>query len=201
MSINVLNVKRKRIEKALFNVFVLKKNNYFNVNITYTLKKNDYLYIYITFLNELNDENHSNFTLNDFNILNIINQANQNENLINLITNSNLNKRLSFINFMNLDIRIMINFNYIRHFFIDHLIFIIYIKIQFRFIKDIKNVKIQLFICDIINLNYNVNNKRVILTIFNILHMLDMNVNLLSIKKFLNIDIKIVFYKKDYVLI
>ena len=27
ISINVLNVKRKRIEKALFNVFVLKKND------------------------------------------------------------------------------------------------------------------------------------------------------------------------------
>ena len=102
---------------------------------------------------------------------------------------------------MNLDIRIMINFNYIRYFFINRSMFIIYIKIQFRFIKNIKNVKIQSFIYDIISFNYNVNNKRVILTIFNILHMLDMNVNLLSIKKFLNIDIKIVFYKKDYVLI
>ena len=37
--------------------------------------------------------------------------------------------------------------------------------------------------------------------IFNILHVFDINVNLLSIKKFLNIDIKIVFYKKDYILI
>ena len=39
MNINVLNVKRKRIEKALFNVFALKKNDYFNVNITYISKK------------------------------------------------------------------------------------------------------------------------------------------------------------------
>ena len=31
--------------------------------------------------------------------------------------------------------------------------------------------------------------------------MLDIKVNLLSIKKFLNVDIKIVFYKKDYILI
>ena len=37
--------------------------------------------------------------------------------------------------------------------------------------------------------------------IFNILHVLDMSVNLLLIKKFLNVDIEIVFYKKDYVLI
>ena len=50
-----------------------KKNDYFNVNITYISKKNNYLYIYITFLNELNDQNHSNLILNDFNILNIIN--------------------------------------------------------------------------------------------------------------------------------
>ena len=43
---------------------------------------------------------------------------------------------------MNLDIQIVINFNYTRYFFIDYLIFIIYIKIQFRFIKDIEDIKI-----------------------------------------------------------
>ena len=37
--------------------------------------------------------------------------------------------------------------------------------------------------------------------IFNVLHVLDMNVNLLLIKKFLNVDIKIAFHKKDYILI
>ena len=31
--------------------------------------------------------------------------------------------------------------------------------------------------------------------------MFDINVNLLSIEKLLNVDIKVVFYKKDYVLI
>ena len=41
--------------------------------MTYISKKNDYFYIYITFLNELNDQNHSNIILNDFNILSIIN--------------------------------------------------------------------------------------------------------------------------------
>ena len=112
-----------------------------------------------------------------------------------------MNKSLLFVKFMNLDIRIVINFNCIRHSFIDHLIFIIYIKIQFQFIKNIKNVKIQSFIYDIINFNCNVNDKRVILTIFNILHMFDMSVNLLSIKKLLNVDIEIVFHKKDYALI
>ena len=157
----------------------------------------------MTFLNELNIQNYSNFILNDFNILNIINQINydENKNLINLITNPNLNKNLSFVKFMNLDIRIMINFNCTHYSFINYSIFIIYIKIQSRFIKNIKNIKIQFFICEIIDLNYNINNKRIILTIFNILHVFNINVNLLSIKKLLNINIEIVFYKKNYALI
>ena len=95
----------------------------------------------------------------------------------------------------------MINLNCTHHFFIDYSIFIIYIKIQFRLIKDIKNVKIQSFIYDIINFNYNINNKRVILTIFNVLYMFNINVNLLLIKKLLNVNIKVVFHKKNYVLI
>ena len=37
--------------------------------------------------------------------------------------------------------------------------------------------------------------------IFNVLYMFDIDVNFLSIKKLLNVDIKIVSYKKDYVLI
>ena len=110
-----------------------------------------------------------------------------------------MNKNLLFVKFINFDIRIMISFNYTHYFFINYSIFIIYIKLQFRFIKNIKNVKIQSFIYDIINFDYNINNKRVILTIFNILYVFDMNVNFLSIKKFLNVNIKIAFYKKDYV--
>ena len=46
-NINVLNVKRKRIEETLFNVFISEKNNYLNVNITYISKKKrlfSYLY-------------------------------------------------------------------------------------------------------------------------------------------------------------
>ena len=39
MSINALNVKRKRIKKVLFNIFISKKNDYLNVNIIYALKK------------------------------------------------------------------------------------------------------------------------------------------------------------------
>ena len=37
--------------------------------------------------------------------------------------------------------------------------------------------------------------------IFNVLHVLDMSVNFLSIKKFLDVDIEVVFYKKNYILI
>ena len=47
MNIDILSVKRKRIEKALFNVFVLEENDYLNVNITYIFKKKrlfSYLY-------------------------------------------------------------------------------------------------------------------------------------------------------------
>ena len=54
---------------------------------------------------------------------------NEKKNLINLITNFNLNKSLSFIKFMNFDIRIMINLNCTRYFFVNRLIFNIYIKI------------------------------------------------------------------------
>ena len=75
-NIDILSVKRKRIEEALFNIFVLRENNYLNVDIAYNLKKNDYFYIYITFLNKLNNQSHSNFISNDFNILSAINQAN-----------------------------------------------------------------------------------------------------------------------------
>ena len=47
MNINILNVKRKRIEKALFNAFVSKKDDYLNVNITYISKKKRLsLYLY-----------------------------------------------------------------------------------------------------------------------------------------------------------
>ena len=142
MNINVLNVKRKRIEKASFNASAPKENDYLNVNITYIPKKNDYFYVYITFLNELNDQSRSNFISNDFNILNAINQINQNKNFINLITDPNLNKSLTFVKFTDLDIRIVLDFDCIRHSFIDHLIFIIYDKIQSRFIKEIENVKV-----------------------------------------------------------
>ena len=146
MSINASNVKRKRIEEASFNASASGEDDYLNVNITYAPGENDYLHAHITFLNELNDQSHSNLTSDDFNILDIVNQADQDEDkdedLINLITNLNLDKSLSFAKFMDLDIRIVINSDCTRHSFVDHSIFIIYIKVQSRFIKGIEDVKV-----------------------------------------------------------
>ena len=34
--------------------------------------------------------------------------------------------------------------------------------------------------------------------IFNVLHVFNININFLLIKKFLNVDIEIIFYKKKY---
>ena len=194
--IDVSNVKRKRIEKALSNVSTPGEDNYFNINMAYAPKKDDYLHIHIIFLNELNDQSRPNLISNDFNILNAINQINQDENPINLITNPDLNKSLTFVKFMDLDIRVILNSDCIRHFFINHSIFIIYDKIQSRSIKNIENVKIQPLVCDIINLNYNVNDKRVTLMILNVLHVSNMSVNLFSIKKLLDVNIEIAFHKK-----
>ena len=43
------NASKKRYLTPSLQIF------FFNFNITYILKKDDYFYIYITFLNELND--------------------------------------------------------------------------------------------------------------------------------------------------
>ena len=79
------NNKYKRIEKNLFNIFILKKNDYFNNNFIYFL----------------------NINLNDYNIFDIINKK-----IINLIIiNFVLNEILIIINFINLYFRVVINFN------------------------------------------------------------------------------------------
>ena len=55
------NNKYKRVEKILFNVFILKKNNYFNINIMFINELNFNIYIL-------------NIVLNNYNIFNIINK-------------------------------------------------------------------------------------------------------------------------------
>ena len=115
------NNKRKRIKKVLFNVFISEKNDYFNVNIIFINKLNFNIYIF----------------LNNYNILDIIDKQ-----IINLIIiEIDLNRNLMAINFINFYIRVIMNFNYFHHFFIDYLIFIIYEKTYLHFIKDIKEIK------------------------------------------------------------
>ena len=127
------NNKRKRVKEILFNAFILKKNNYFNVNIIFIDELNFNIYI----------------LSNDYNILDIIDKQ-----IINLIIiEIDLNRNLIMIDFINFYIRVMINFDCFRHFFIDHLIFIIYEKIYSRFIKNIEENQMQFLKCDIINLD------------------------------------------------
>ena len=54
------NNKRKRVKKALFNIFALEKNNYFNINYIFIKELNFNIY----FLNII---------LNNYNIFDIIN--------------------------------------------------------------------------------------------------------------------------------
>ena len=54
------NNKRKRVKKVLFNIFILKKNNYLNVNYIFIKKLDFNIYLLNT-------------SLNNYNIFNIIN--------------------------------------------------------------------------------------------------------------------------------
>ena len=56
-----------------------------------------------------------------------------------------MNKRLSFVNFMNFDIRIMIDFDYIRHFFLSIVRYLLFIlKLNFDRLKTLKMSKFNL---------------------------------------------------------
>ena len=117
------SIKRKRIKKTLFNISILEKNKYLNINYIF-LKELNLIIYYIS------------SNLNIFNIFNIIN----NKKVINLIAiNFNLKYNLIIINLVNLYFYIIINSNYSYYFFINYLIFIIYKNIYFYFIYYIKN--------------------------------------------------------------
>ena len=117
------NIKRKRIKKTLSNISTLEKNKYLNINYTF-LKELNLIIYYI------------NLNFNDFNILNIIN----NKKIINLIViDFNLKYNLIIANFINLYSYIIIDSNYSRYFFANYSIFIIYKKIYFYSIRDIKD--------------------------------------------------------------
>ena len=130
-----LNNKRKRIKKVLFNIFILKKNNYLNANYIFIKKLNFSIYL----LNAVS---------NNYNILDIIDQDEQVINLIILITinfkliNFKLNHNLITINSLNFYIYVIMNFDYSRYFFINRSIFIIYKNIYSRFIKNIEKNQI-----------------------------------------------------------
>ena len=117
------NIKYKRIKEIFFNIFILKKNKYLNINYIFLEKLNLTIY-YI------------NLNFNNFNIFNII----DNKKVINLIINNfNLKYNLIVVNFVDLYSYIIINFNYSYYFFINYLLFIIYKKIYFRSIYNIKS--------------------------------------------------------------
>ena len=112
-----------------------------------------------------------------------------------------LNRNLMIANFIDLYARIVINFDCSRYFFVDRSIFIIYKKIQSRLIKGIEGSQVQSLDRDIIILNYLVNNKCVKVSLINVLHILDMKVNLFFVDKLLDVDIAVAFQKINYSLI
>ena len=59
----------------------------------------------------------------------------------------------------------------------------------------------QLQDCDIISLDCVIREECVIVTLRNVLYVLDMSVNLLSIDKLLNFDIAVFFHKIECILI
>ena len=178
-----LSNKRKRIEETSFNASASKKNDYLNINYIF-LKKLNFIIHY------------SNINSNDFNIL----DAADNQ-VINLIVTKALEHSLITANFVNLLIRVVVDSDCSRYSFANRSMFIIYEKIYFRSIKSIERSEIQFQDCDIISLDCVIREKCVIVTLRNVLYMLDMSVNLLSIDKLLNFDIAIFFYKIEYTLI
>ena len=114
---------------------------------------------------------------------------------------TNLERNLIIVNSIDLYARVIINSNYSRYFFANYLIFIIYEKIQSYLIKNIEDSQVQSLNYNIITLNYLINNKCVKVFLVNILYILDIRINLLSIKKLLDIDIAVAFQKINYFLI
>ena len=175
--------KRKRIEETSFNVSASEKNDYLNVNYIFLKKLNFIIY-------------YSNINSDDFNIL----DATDNQ-VINLIVTKALEHSLITANFVNLLIRVIVDSDCSRHSFANRSIFIIYEKIYSRSIKNIERSEVQSQDYNIISLDCVIKRECVTVTLRNILYMLDMSVNLLSIDKLLNFDIAIFFHKIEYTLI
>ena len=178
-----LSNKRKRIEETSFNASALEKNDYLNINYIFLKKLNFIIY-------------YSNINPNDFNILDAVD-----DQVINLIVTKALEYSLITANFVNLLTRVVVDLDCSRHSFADRSMFIIYEKIYFRSIKDIEKSEVQLQDYNIISLDCVIRGECVTVTLRNVLYMLDMNVNLLSIDKLLNFDIAVFFHKIEYTLI
>ena len=175
--------KRKRIEETSFNVSASEKNDYLNINYIF-LKKLNFIMHY------------SNINSNDFNILDATD-----DQVINLIVTKALEYSLMTANFVKLLIRVVVDSDYSRYSFANRSMFIIYEKIYSRSIKGIERSEVQSQDCDIINLDCVIREECVTVTLRNVLHILDMNVNLLSIDKLLNFDIAVFFHKTECTLI
>ena len=175
--------KRKRIEETSFNVSASEKNDYLNVNYIFLKKLNFIMY-------------YSNINSNDFNILDATD-----DQVINLIVTKALEHSLMTANFVNLLTRVVVDLDYSRYSFADRSMFIIYEKIYSRSIKSIEESEVQSQDCDIISLDYVIREECVTVTLRNVLYVLDMNVNLLSIDKLLNFDIAVFFHKTECILI
>ena len=139
---------------------------------------------------------YSNINSNDFNILDAAD-----DQVINLIVTKALEHSLITANFVNLLIRVVVDLDCSRHSFANRSIFIIYKKIYSRSIKSIEGSEVQSQDYNIINLDCVIREECVTVILRNILYMLDMSVNLLSIDKLLNFDIAIFFHKIEYTLI
>ena len=139
---------------------------------------------------------YSNINSNDFNILDATD-----DQVINLIVTKALEHSFMTANFVNLLIRIVVDSNCSRYSFANRSIFIIYKKIYSRSIKNIERSEVQSQNYNIISLNCVIKEECITVTLRNVLYILDINVNLLSIDKLLNFDIAISFYKIEYTLI
>ena len=178
-----LSNKRKRIEETSFNVSASEKNDYLNINYIFLKKLNFIIY-------------YSNMNSNDFNILGATD-----DQVINLIVTKALEYSLITANFVNLLTRVVVDSDCSRYSFANRSIFIIYKKIYSRSIKSIEESEVQSQDYNIISLDCVIREECVTVTLRNILYMLDMNVNLLSIDKLLNFDIAVFFHKTECTLI
>ena len=179
----LLSNKRKRIEETSFNASASEKNDYLNVNYAF-LKKLNFIIHY------------SNVNPNDFNILDAAD-----DQVINLIVTKALEHSFMAANFVNLLIRVVVDSDCSRYSFANRSMFITYEKIYSRSIKNIEESEMQPQDCDIISLDCVIRRECVTVTLRNILYVLDISVNLLSIDKLLNFDIAIFFYKTECTLI